>query len=171
MAPDSWIGVVSVVPELERRNEAYPILHSLDDLRRLNWISHRRRGKVGDPTQEVGVKLVVVHVLSNPGLDDVRNSAGEQRISCDPSSKAETDAPCLNRSLLSSLPGLHLLRIESRRRLDEEASDEKVEELMRGAEGAISHEECRKVVAVDCEWDKWSVKAEQKGKTNPPRPS
>lgn len=66
----------------------------------------------------------------------------QRKVSYASRSKEESLSPCLDRSLLSGLPDLHLLGTKARRRFDEEARDEEVEELMRGTERAIGHEEC-----------------------------
>jgi hypothetical protein len=56
-----------------REDEAHPFLDDLDNLRRLHWITHRVGRKVCYPSKKLGVELVMIHVLSNPRLEDVRD--------------------------------------------------------------------------------------------------
>ena len=75
---------------------------NFDDLRRLNRISHRRRRKVGDPSEEVWIEFVVVHMLSDPGFDHIRNSAISSQFLFPDIVVTRTDLARIGRSFLVS---------------------------------------------------------------------
>lgn len=97
----------------------------------------------------------MVHVLANPRLEDVGDAVVRaERLAGSRVLRKLYHSPSSDRPKLASLPLLHLLHCQTLRRLDQESLDEEVEEVMRGAEGAVGHEERREVVAVDCEQER-----------------